>query len=306
MIWSNWVYLAVGLGLGIGSYWLFRRQKVLNVSSATPQCEATFDVPALLEQLKQTQLAYQLAHEMSQWKAGFLVRTSHELRSPLNSLIGLHQLILSDLCDDPAEERQFVAQAQESAMKLVKLLDDILNVARTEHGTNQLDIQPLQLTLVLQEVYQLTHLLAKNRSFHLVVSPPNPEIYILADFRWLRQVLVNLINTCIAQMEEGSIGISAQPQLATASVHIWIDVPLPSSIWSESIDLMRSEPASNQAVNQKAALSPGLTLLLNQTLLELMEGCLEIIPVPADTDKSHLTRIQLTIPLSETYSNLPE
>jgi len=72
----------------------------------------------------------------------------------------VHQLILSDLCDDPAEERKFLAQAHESALKLVKLMDEILNVARTEHATNHLEIQPLQLAQVLQEVYDLTHLLA--------------------------------------------------------------------------------------------------------------------------------------------------
>ncbi|MEW5858349.1 MAG: sensor histidine kinase, partial [Cyanobacteriota bacterium] len=53
--------------------------------------DANPDVTAILEELKQTQMAYHMATEMSQFKAGFLARTSHELRSPLNSLIGLHQ-----------------------------------------------------------------------------------------------------------------------------------------------------------------------------------------------------------------------
>jgi len=81
----------------------------------------------------------------------------------------VHQLILSDLCDR-AEERKFLAQAHESALKLVKLMDEILNVARTEHATNHLEIQPLQLAQVLQEVYDLTHLLAANSNFPLQVS----------------------------------------------------------------------------------------------------------------------------------------
>src|SRR4028118_383672 len=126
--WSDFIYLGMGLGLGVGSSWIWRlRQK----SSQQPEPESTvpptppeihlekFD--ALCEQLKQTQLAYQMAHEMSQFKSGFLARTSHELRSPLSSVIGLHQLILSDLCDSPEEEREFVAQANASALKLVKL-----------------------------------------------------------------------------------------------------------------------------------------------------------------------------------------
>lgn len=294
MSWSNGVYLGVGLGLGLASHWLFKQSKQPAVSSTT---EANLDGSALLEQLKQTQMAYQLAHQMSQFKAGFLARTCHELRSPLNSLIGLHQLILSDLCDDPAEEREFVAQAHQSALKLVKLLDEILEVARTEHGSNRLEIQPLQLARVLEEVDNLTYMLAANRNFPFQLSPPEPEIYILADPRWLRQVLVNLIDTSIAQMEEGSICVSAQPKPEAGTVHIWLDVQLPASAWCESVDLMKSERRQNSPVKDNAARSPGLTLLLNQTLLELMKGRLEILPVSTDVDESYCTRIQLTIPL---------
>lgn len=326
MSWINWVYLGVGLGLGVGSRWLFIPSKE-PVSSLTPlsnseaaanlavaQQETTAagshnhelippsqganqDVSALLQQLKQTQLAYQLAHQMSQFKAGFLVRTSHEVRSPLNSLIGLHQLILADLCDDLAEEREFVAQAHQSALKLVKLMDEILEVARTEHGTNQLEIQPLQLALVLQEVYKLTYMLAANRNFHLQLLPPEPEIYVLADPRWLEQVLVNLVDTCIAQMEEGSICVSTQHNPVAESVHIWLDVQLPASAWSEPLDLMQSEHTLSAPLKENTVSSTGLTLLLNQALLELMKGRLEVLSAPTDADKSYLTRLQLTIPL---------
>ena len=79
------------------------------------------EIEALKEELKQTELALQMAAQMSQFKGGFLARTSHELRSPLSSLIGLHQLIVSDLCDDPEEEREFVAQAYQYALKLMGL-----------------------------------------------------------------------------------------------------------------------------------------------------------------------------------------
>lgn len=302
MSWSNWLYLGVGLGLGVGSRWLFGWSKQSTVSTTTLQ-EDKQDVPALLQQLKASQLAYQLAHEMSQFKAGFLARTSHELRSPLNSLIGLHQLILSDLCDDSAEEREFVAQAHDSALKLVKLMDEILEVARTEHGTNQLQIQPLQMAWVLQEVYQLSHLLAANRNIRLQVSPPEPEIYILADPRWLRQVLVNLVETCIAQMDQGSICVSAQPTPADGSVHIWLDVQLPTITWSEAVDLLQNP---GQPVNENTAPASGLKLMLNQTLLELMKGRLEILPVSTDAGESHFTRIQLAIPLVIPETASPE
>ena len=324
MIWSNWIYLAIGLGLGVGSHSLFARsnhksEHIHQDSITTPdpiQNPLPTSQEVSLTQLKQTEIAYQLAHQMSQFKAGFLARTSHELRSPLNSLIGLHQLILSDLCDDPAEERAFVAQANSSALKLIDLIDQILEVSRVEHGNSKLEIQPLQLATVLAEVYNLTHLIAANRNIHLHLSPPESEIYVLADPRWLRQVLINLLDTCLTQIESGSISIrisydqaqpgheklEAQPHLAIGassnsvnSAQIWIDVNPPIAIGSEPSQLNQTAQSS-ESVLKNTAPSSGMNLLLIQTILELMQSRLEIVN-SHQADADSFTRLQLTIPL---------
>ena len=160
---SNWVYLGVGLVVGMGFRGLLARSVNTASSSSSVASGDEHHTPQLLQQIKQTQLAYQMAEEMSQFKAGFLARTTHELRSPLNGLIGLHQLILSDLCEDAAEEREFIGQAHERALKLLHLIDEVLSIARTEHGTNKLDIQAQPLAAILGEVNDLTYMLAANR-----------------------------------------------------------------------------------------------------------------------------------------------
>ncbi|WP_017651524.1 sensor histidine kinase [Fortiea contorta] len=300
MNWSNWIYLGAGLLLGMGFCGLFWRK-----STAAPSPSVTESPePQTLQQLEQVQLAYQMAREMSQFKAGFLARTTHELRSPLNGLIGLHQLILSDLCENADEEREFIAQAHDRALKLLKLIDEILRVARTEHGTNKLDIQPLPLAELLQEVYQLIYLLAANRNYPLQVLPPDPDIYVVADYRWLRQILVNLVDTAIAQMEEGSICISSSPSPTTNSVNIWLDVPMNALPWSESVDFIKSiefvnsEDKMPQIGAENTTLSPGMKLLLNQTLLEAMGGKLEIVSPPNyQQAPEQLTRLQISVPL---------
>lgn len=259
--------------------------------------DCSLEALALKEQLTQAEIAYHMAAEMSQFKAGFLARISHELRSPLNSLIGLHQIILSDLCESPAEEREFIAQAHASALKMVGLLDEILNVARTEYGTNKLEIQPLQLAQVLAQVYDLTHLQAANRNLRLQVIPPSPEIYVMADHRWLRQVLVNLVDTPLKLMQEGNITVSAHPDLLSGYVGIWIEDERPASAWSDPVDLMRSVPEIDKSIDENFTLSPGLTLLIAQTLLSLMKGRLEVLAVPSPGEESNMTRVQCSIPL---------
>ncbi|MEH1942621.1 MAG: HAMP domain-containing sensor histidine kinase [Nostoc sp.] len=298
MNWSNWIYLGAGIALGMVFRQLFVRTSNVSSSSSPVAPLAQQDMPPISQQLKQTQLAYQMAREMSQFKAGFLARTSHELRSPLNGLIGLHQLILSDLCEDPAEEREFIAQAHERTLKLLKLMDEILNVARTEHGTNKLDIQPRPLAQILEEVHHLTYMLAANRNFPLQLLPPDPEVYVWADYLWLRQILISLIDTAITQMEEGSICISSSTQPTNNFVNIWLDLPTHAIPWSEPIDLINPEDRLTEINQENAALSPGMRLLINQTLVEVMGGKLEILPLTiAKETPQQLTRLQISIPL---------
>jgi signal transduction histidine kinase len=282
---SNWLYLSVGIALGI----VFNR-----LSPKVTKPEVSENTETLLQQIEQTQMAYLMVQETCKFKAGFLARITHELRSPLNGLIGLHQLILSDLCENPAEEREFIAQAHERTLKLVKILDDILKVARTEYGTNELDIQPLQLAEILAEVENSIYLLVANRNLRLMVSLPPLEIQVLADYCWLHQILVNIVDNTIVQMEEGSIHISYSLEETSHLVLIWLDVPSHTVIWSEPVDLI---PSQIDLTPEQQALSSGMKLMLNQILLELMGGKLEILAdakVAATTEK--ITRLQISIP----------
>lgn len=298
MNFNNWLYLGTGIGLGIGFYRLFLKstKSVLIPPQNPPQHEES----ELLQELKQTQLAYYQAREMSQFKAGFLARTSHELRSPLGGVIGLHQLILADLCENPEEEREFIEQAHEKSLKLLKLIDEILNISKLESGRNKLDIETLQLSEFLQDIYDLTYLLAANRNYPFTLSLPDPEIHILADSRWLKQVLINLIDTTITQMEDGNIYLSSNLPVTGNYINIWLDVPTVAVLTSESLDLIT---AKNPELQENIDLSPGMKLLLNQSLVELMGGKLEILPLPTNDEKAQqLIRLQISIPI-ETLEN---
>ncbi len=286
MNWIDWIYLGIGIGLGVSGYWLVGRRREDTAVSTTDLKRP--------QELQNLQLACSMAQEMSQFKAGFLARTSHELRSPLNGLIGLHQLILSDLCENPAEEREFVAHAHERSLKLLGLIDEILNVSRVENGTNKLEIQPLQLSHALAEVSGITRMLAANRNFPVLITEPDPEIYVLADPRWFRQVLLNLVDLALHHIESGSIRISTKPELEKSKIYIWIDVPSYTIVFDEPIDFMTQKTETKEEILP----SPGMKLWLNQTLLEVMQGKLEIVNLPLTEElDEHYTRVQISIPL---------
>lgn len=293
---NNWVYFGVGLAFGIGICKLFLSSKASNNSSfSVLKQENKQDISALSQRMREVELAYHMAKEMSQFKAGFLARTTHVLRSPLNGLIGLHQLILSDLCENPEEEREFIGQAHERALKLLNLIDEILHIARAEHGDRKLNIQCYSLSKILQEVHELTYMLAENRNYPFEVLQPSEEIYVLSDQGWLKQILVSLVDTAISQMEEGTINISAKAERENNLAYIWLDTPKDAIPSSEPIDLIESEDSKKMDEKQSKLLQVGMKLLLNQTLLEVMGGKIEAVSYPKTEE--NLSRLQISIPL---------
>ncbi len=319
-------WLLGGLGAGFVMGWM-ARQLTLKKSPTPPFSRSDRATQqALQEQIQQTQLAYGMAREMSQFKGGFLGRTSHELRSPLSAVISMHQLILADLCESPEEERDFIAQANAAALKMVKVLDEMIDVARVEHGSSQITLIPIQLSQLLHDVYTLTHLQAQNRNYRLHIPIPASDLHVLADARRLRQVLVNLLNTSILGMSSGAIALTVQPSDSSNTIHLWLDAPTPPGYWNDPLTLQQppleqlsaaisgstSNPTSNptshpivayetvQQLAQTAFPSAGFTLLLAHLLLTSMQGSLTLVPIPTMDGDPKSTRIQITLPIAPT------
>ncbi|NJP09337.1 MAG: HAMP domain-containing histidine kinase [Leptolyngbyaceae cyanobacterium RU_5_1] len=328
---TNLLWLLVGVGLGLTMGWLvLRRQTVRQRSAPAPKLTSSESRQELLEKLRQTELAYHMAVEMSQFKGNFLARTAHELRSPLNGLIGMHQLILSDLCDGREEEREFIAHAHTCALKMIKVLSDVTEASKVEHGTSRVEIQPVQLAELFQNVYTLTHLQAQDRNLQLTIAAPDPQFHVLADSRRLQQALISLIDTTISHVTEGRIILSVQSAPDLTTIHIWIDQPISVETWSEpatalhvdsvinegrSLDLLPASSSGEikhtRAIAQQAAAavpSPGFAFLVAQKLLDGMTGHLEIVPESSLSASSvaapqtNLTRLQCTLPLTRLSS----
>lgn len=258
----------------------------------------------LAEELKQTQIAYEMAKQVSQFKSGFLARASHELRSPLTSLIGMHQLILSDLCDSPEEEREFIAQANISALRMVKLLTDVIDISKIQHGKARMEFTTLPLSKVFENLHTLTYMQAAHSNLRFEVIAPDEEIYVLADPRRFQQVLVGIVDTAITWMESGKIRVSAASAPESNQAQIWIDVESSTPVWSEAVDLLAQTPEVPTPSTKTSEMSPGMNLLMVQTVVEVMQGRLELVAVSDEVIKGeaatdyHLTRLQCSLPLA--------
>lgn len=271
------------------------------------------EIQALKAELQQTRLAYQMAIEMAQFQAGFLARTSHELRSPINSVIGLHQLILSDLCDSPEEEREFVAQAHNAAQKMLGLMDELIHISQLVQQTARLNLAPVSLHEILATVKQATHLQAENRNLQLEIQLPEPSVTVLSDERRLRQALIHLVDMPLSVMQQGFVRVTVR--VLAEAIEIEIADQRPADCWRESVDLLPLlkgeivEPIDKERTLQALNRSPvppsiGLRLLAQRSVLELMGGRLILLETPVMFESSSaspqgegLTRIQCVLPL---------
>jgi signal transduction histidine kinase len=120
---------------------------------------------------------------------------SHELRSPLNAVIGFSEVLQGDA---PAEQtREFALAIQESGRHLLSLIDDILDVTRAETGHLPVSLEPLAPGPLLAGVERMMRETAERGGLRLALEPTGPLPRIRADARRLRQVLLNLVTNAV-------------------------------------------------------------------------------------------------------------
>lgn len=285
----DWFSTLIGLGIGLVLIGLRSRSGgnlPLNATphrSEVPSTQESLPSARKCDEMQAAQVAYYAALDLAQFKGGFLSRTSHELRSPLNALISSLQMIQAGLCDDPEEEKEYIGLAHDGAMKFIGMLDEVLKVSKLQSGQLDLAIEKVDLAIVLQEVYFMTRHLAANRNLKLEIPMLDDEILVQADPTYLQQALTILVSRSIEAMEEGTIALtlSADPTQDHPDNPIVLTLTdqLSAAQWSETQSVLTQAnptlppiptPSSTGAIVIPTQFSPSFRLLLAKELLLLM------------------------------------
>lgn len=148
------------------------------------------------------------AEQATRTKSQFLATMSHEVRTPMNGVLGMLEVAMS--ADLPPETRDQIITAHESASSLLRILNDILDYSKIEAG--QLEIESLVFSprQVVDEVASMLEAQVRQKRLKLKLSlaPSIPE-WISGDPTRFRQILTNLVGNAIKFTDEGSIGITA-------------------------------------------------------------------------------------------------
>lgn len=153
------------------------------------------------------------AEKASQLKSEFLASTSHELRTPLNGILGFLQLVLDDMADDEAEEKEFINQAHRSALHLLNLINDILDIAKIEANKIEFKFNNISLNQMCEDVAKFAQSQAeknKNIQFNLDLPTTYDPILIYSDYQRLLQVLLNVVGNAFKFTHEGKISLTVE------------------------------------------------------------------------------------------------
>jgi PAS domain S-box-containing protein len=141
--------------------------------------------------------ARSVAEKANLAKSDFLSSMSHELRSPLNAILGFAQLMESDRQVPTVSQKESLAQILQAGWHLLKLINEILDLAKVESRQVPLLEEPVLLADVLLECQSMIEPQAQQRGIRMVFPPRGTPHFVMADQTRLKQVVINLLSNAI-------------------------------------------------------------------------------------------------------------
>lgn len=253
-----------------------RRQEVERQKAAdslritVDQLEASQEKLSLLA--RKYEIAMTRAEAANQAKSEFLANMSHELRTPLNAINGFSEIMAGEMFGPlgDAKYKGYAADILKSGQHLLSLINDILDMAKIEAGKMTLHYEPVSLTEVCEDAIRLMRGKAQDSGLTLTLNDPDlPEIE--ADYRGLKQVMLNLISNAVKFTPEGGEITVTLERKGADRVRIAVS---DTGIGIAAEDLKRLAQPFEQVEGQhsKTTQGTGLGLSLTKALIELHQG----------------------------------
>ncbi|MEQ9409247.1 MAG: PAS domain S-box protein [Fuerstiella sp.] len=168
------------------------------------------DITRRIEAQARLQKAIADAEAANQARTEFMANISHELRTPMNAILGLTELSLSEAVPDVV--RDYLRTVKDSADTMLFLVNDILDFSRLEAGGFELDPVPFDPRRMLDETMRTLSLRAHEKGLELVANvDADVPLRLLGDPLRLRQMLTNLVGNAIKFTEQGEVVVQVEP-----------------------------------------------------------------------------------------------
>ncbi|MDR1929455.1 MAG: response regulator, partial [Treponema sp.] len=250
-------------------YWFMLRSSPLEENQFSRLFEWV-DVSSIME-------AKNEAESAARAKSDFLANISHELRTPMNAIIGMADLLLTDALE--AEQMTRVDTIKGAAISLLNIINDILDFSRIDTRKMAIILQPFHFASLINDTVNMINFktITANLVFTTAISKDIPPL-INGDELRIKQCLINLLNNAVKFTSRGRIHLRAWPEYQEDdTLKLWFSVSdTGRGIKQEDLGKLFNEFQYLDTHKDRQTKGIGLGLAITSRLVELMGGALTI------------------------------
>ena len=251
------------------------------------------------EQLAQ---ALAIAKSANEGKSMFLANMSHDIRTPMNAIIGFSNLLEKE-GDDPVKVREYIRKISASSKHLLSLINDLLDMSRLESGKAIINMAEFNLSEFLDEFCMIMRpqINAKKQKFEMKVKGLSTDV-LIADKTRLRQILLNILTNAVKYTPEGGnieFTITQLEQTSRRFSHLRFEVTDNGIGMSpEFVDRVFEPFVRERSSTHSGIPGTGLGLAIVKNLVDLMGGTVHV-QSEQGVGSTFAVELELQIPVHE-------
>jgi len=227
---------------------------------------------ALEEQNVELKRARAAAEKANIAKSDFLSSMSHELRSPLNAILGFAQLISSDSPPPTPSQTASIDQILHAGWYLLELINEILDLAQVESGRLALSLEPTSLAEVMFECQAMIEPQGQKRGIKITFPQFDLPCFVNADRTRLKQVLINLLSNAIKYNQPNGTVVVDVDRAGSTPERIRVSVKDTGAGLPPDMLMQLFQPFNRLGQERKSEEGTGIGLVMSKRLVELMGG----------------------------------
>ena len=224
--------------------------------------------------------ALDMAQVANKAKTSFLGSVSHDIRTPMNAIMGL-AMLLKEEADNPERVREYTHRIDVASQHLLGLINDVLDMNKIEDGSTTLNISEFTPAEVIEQLNTIIRpqAKAKNQLFEIFASPFTCE-HLLGDKLRINQILINILSNAVKYTPEGGrieLRVTEMPRRVKDHIHIQFVVRDNGQGMSEEYLKVIFDPFTREQ-NARTHLiqGTGLGMAITKSLVDLMGGSIQV------------------------------
>ena len=223
----------------------------------------------------------EIADNANQAKSRFLANVSHEIRTPINAVLGMDEMILRE--SDDKTIRSYASDIKSAGRTLLSLINDILDFSKVEQGKMEIIPAKYELSSIINDLVNMIKERAEKRGleFNVKVSEDIPHVLVGDEIR-IRQCAMNILTNAVKYTDKGSVTLEVNFKLCDDEIfskHIMLKFRISDTgigMKQENIEKLFSPYVRFEEERNRTVEGTGLGMSITRQLLELMGSKLEV------------------------------